>query len=140
MRKNIKGMGTAVGVPVGLSIGVLTSIVITILGAAAIAGLAATERIGEGSIGHAAKIIPALAAALGAWSSVALVKRLRLQMCMMTGGSYYLILLAMTALFFGGQYQGMGMTALIVLAMCTFVAFIPGKNRQGRKRKNGVYR
>ena len=36
-------------------------------------------------------------------------------MCLAAGGGYYLCLLAITALFFGGQYQGVGVTALMVL-------------------------
>jgi hypothetical protein len=35
---------------------------------------------------------------------------------MASGAGYYLTLLAMTALFFGGQYQGMGVTLGLVLA------------------------
>lgn len=135
-----KVTGTAMGIPGGLSLGILVSLLITLAGAALTAWLIASEKIGEGSIGYAAMVILAISSAIGALVAVHLVKRMRLQVCMMTGGCYYLTLLAMTALLFGGQYQGMGVSAIVILAGCALIAFLPAKNRQfGLKRKK-VYR
>ena len=49
--------------------------------------------------------------------------------------------LAVTAVFFGGQYQGMGVTALMVLCGSVLVILLApgGKNRAGcrRRKKHG---
>ena len=58
----------------------------------------------------------------------------------LAGVCYYLTMLAMTALFFGGQYQGMGVSAIIVLAVCVVIAFLPLKNSQARGKRKKVYR
>ena len=136
----LKRKGTTIGIPAGLGIGALISLLTTLAGAALVSYLVAAEKIGEGTIGVSAMIILAVAAAVGAWCAVCVVKRLRLQVCMMTGACYYLSLLALTALFFGGRYQGMGISALIVLGGCTLVALIPSKNGQFFKKGKRAYR
>lgn len=138
IRKKVKG--AAMTIPAGLGISLLVSMIITLAGAAAASHLIASEKIGEGSIGFAAMVILAIAAIMGAWCAISLVKRLRLQVCMMAGGCYYLTLLAMTALLFGGQYQGMGVTAIVILAGCAVVAFFPTKMGGNRKHKKRAYR
>ena len=133
-------MGTAMGIPVGLALALVASLVVTLAGAALTALLVSSEKIGEGAIGYAAMMILALASVLGAWVAVLLIKRLRLQVAMLFGGCYYLMLLAMTALLFGGQYQGMGTTAIIVLAGSALIAFLPAKGANIGKRKKMAYR
>ena len=135
-----RGSGTAMSVPAGLGIGLLVSLVITIAGSAVAAWMIASEKIGEGSSGYAVMVIQALAVGLGALSAVYLIKKQRLQVCMFTGVIYYLSLLAMTALFFGGQYQGMGVSAIIVAGICTLVAFLPTKNGRASGKRKRAYR
>ena len=135
-----KVSGTAMSIPAGLGIGLLVSLVITVAGAAITAWLIASEKIGEGSTGYGVMVILALGAGLGALSAVYLIKRLRLQVCMLTGVCYYLSLLAMTALFFGGQYQGMGISAIVILSICALIAFLPTKNGQVRGKRKKLYR
>ena len=140
MRNKNKLSGKTMGIPGGLAIGTLLSIVITISGAMIIAALLNTEKVGEGSTGFLTMIIHGISSISGAWAAMALVKRLRLQICILTGVCYYLILLGMTALFFDGQYSGLGLTALIVLLGCGFVAFFPTKNRIRGKKRIRAYR
>ena len=140
MHMNKKVKGITMGVPVGLAIGVLISLIITLAGTALASYLLVKEKIGEGTIGFAAILILSIAAIIGALCAVSVVKRLRLQVCLMTGAGYYLSLLALTALFFGGRYQGMGISALIVLGGCALVAFIPTKSGQFFKKKKRAYR
>ena len=137
---NKKRSGTALSIPTGLGVGLLIGLSVTIAGAALTAWLIATEKIGEGSAGYAAMVILALSAGLGALTAVYLIKKQRLQVSMLSGVCYYLALLAMTALFFGGQYQGMGVSAIIVLAVCVVIAFLPLKNSQARGKRKKVYR
>ncbi len=135
-----KVTGTTMGIPGGLGLGIFVSLLITLAGAALTAWLIASEKIGEGSIGYAVIVILIVASAMGALVAVSLVKRMRLQVCMLTGVFYYLTLLAMTALMFGGQYQGMGVSALVILAGCTFIAFLPTKNNNLAIKRKKAYR
>ena len=116
MTVNQKVTGTAVSMPVGIVIGCVVSAMITILGAMLAAMLISREMIKDAAIGYAVMIIVIGAAAFGTRIAVKKTKRRKLQVAMMTGGLYYGILLAATALFFGAQYQGMGVTALLVVA------------------------
>ena len=133
----MKISGKSVGIPLGLAVGELVSMIITVAAAAVAAWLIATEKIGEGGIGYAATIITALAAAVGAWVSSALIKRMRLQICMLSGVCYFLILLALTALLFGGQYRGIGLSAIVILCACALIALLPSKNK-GLKMKKKI--
>ena len=85
-------------------------------------------------------LILALAAVIGTWIAVMLIKRLRLQMSLLFAGCFYLVLLSMTALLFGGQYQGMGVSAVIVLAGSMAIAFLPSKGMKIGKKKKMAYR
>ena len=135
-----KVSGTAMSMPAGLGIGLLVALVITVAGAAITAWLIASEKIGESSCGYAVMLILGLGVGLGALSAVYFTKRQRLLVCMLTGVCYYLSLLAMTALFFGGQYQGMGVSAIVILAVCALIAFLPMKNGQRLGKKKKLYR
>ena len=135
-----KRSGTALSIPVGLGVGLLVGLLVTVAGAAFTAWLIAAEKIGEGSAGYAAMVILALAAGLDALSAVYLIKKQRLQVSMRSGVCYYLSLLGMTALFFGGQYQGMGVSAIIVLAICAVIAFLPTKSCMKNGKRKRVYR
>ena len=140
MRISKKMTGRASAIPVGLAIGALVSLVITIAGAATTAYLLSAEKIGQGSIGYAAMLIAVLAGAMGAWGAFSAIKRRRLQICMLSGVVYYSILLAMTALFFGGRYRGMGVTLLCILVGCGIVALFPAKSAGKFKAKKRGYR
>ena len=135
-----KVSGTAISMPAGLGIGLLVALIITVAGAAITAWLIASGKIGEGSSGYAIMVILALGVGLGALSAVYLIKKQRLQVCMLTGVSYYLSLLAMTALFFGGQYQGMGVSAIVILGVCAFIAFLPTKSGHTKVKRKKLYR
>ena len=132
----MKASGKAIGIPAGIAIGTLISLIISFGGAGVSAWLVSSGKIGEGGIFYAAMLVVALAAAAGAWFSTSVIQRLRLQMCLLSGGCYFLSLLAMTALFFGGQYQGIGTIAIVILCGCAVIAFFPTKKGQFKiKRK-----
>ena len=139
---NKKVTGKAKPIAVGLAIGCLVSILISVLGAAITANLVLCEKMQTEGIGYAAVIILLMASACGAWLAAALVMRRRLLVCLGVGGSYYAALLAITALFFGGQYQGMGVTALVVLGGCGAVGLfgLAPKKKTRNRRKNFRFR
>lgn len=140
MHHKFKIKGTATAIPVGLAIGALISMIITLAGSAATAHLLLKERVGENGIGYASIMILLLASIMGAWGAFSCIKKQRLQVCLMSSAVYYLLLIATTALFFGGQYQGMGVTAIVVLIGGAIVALFPTKGKTNFKIKKSAYR
>lgn len=122
--------------PAGFALGVSASLLITVLGAALIAKLVDRETIGEGSIGYGILIVMILASWLGSLVSYGRIKRRRAVVCLAAGGIYFLVLLSFTALFFGGEYSGVGVTALLIFCG-SMLAVLPGlrQNRGGKRPK-----
>lgn len=137
---NHKVKGTAATMPLGLALGLAASIAMTLILAALIAYLVLGEKVAEGAIGYGAMLTVLLSSAMGALISVTRIKRRRMVTCMASGACYYLVLLSITALFFGGQYQGMGVTALLVFAGVGSVALIGLKGESGRTKHHKKYR
>ena len=127
----------AVSIPAGLFFGVGTGLGVTAIGAGAAAWAVLRGIIPETGVGYCAMVILLLASAAGASVAAGTIQRLRAQMCLAAGGGYYLCLLAVTALFFGGQFDGMGVTALMVLCGSVLVILLApgGKNRAGCRRR-----
>ena len=104
--------------------------------------LTATERLPEDKMGYGVMIVTAMAAAAGSVVTIRRVKHFALVMSVCFGFLYFIILLAINAVFFGAQYQGIGATALLVLGSGVSVALIGNMNRikynsYQRKRRNG---
>ena len=127
----------AVTIPAGLALGVAAAVAVTVIGA----GLAAWAILGgvvpEGAAGYLSMVILLLSSAAGASVAAGTIQRLRAQMCLAAGGGYFLALLAVTAAFFGGRYQGIGVTALMVMCGSVLVILLApsGKNRAGCRRR-----
>lgn len=124
----------------GLAIGTIVSLAITILGAALMANLMLSEKLMVESIGYGAVIVILLSSSIGAWLAIGMTKRRKMVVCAGVGGLYYLCLLAITALFFGGQYQGMGVTALLVLGGSLAVGLLSLSGNRTRGKKGKKYR
>lgn len=114
MVRNQKPTGKAVSIPAGVGIGTLAALGWTLLCAAVLAKLMEMEILPENAVGYGAMMILLSGSFLGSLLAVQKVKSRRLQVSMLTAAGFYLSLLAMTALFFGGQYTGMGVTGLLV--------------------------
>ena len=114
MVRNKKPTGLAMGQVAGIGIGVAIAMVLTIVGSAMIAWLLDTGVIQEAGIGYSVMGILLAASFVGSWVAVALVKHRVLAVGLMTGCAYFGMLLGLTAFFFGGQYQGILPTALLI--------------------------
>lgn len=121
--------------PGGLAWGALVSMGLTLVGSGLVAFLVDRGSMPVDGIGYGAMVILMVSALSGAWTAWKKVKRLRLQVCLISGGIYYLMLLGVTMLFFGGQFRGMGVTALVV-ACGSILAILAGfsKGRGGKRR------
>lgn len=109
-----KYTGRAFSLPAGIGIGTAVSLTGMLIGAMILAWLIVSERVGENGIGWGSMVILPLSSAAGAWTAWHLIQHRRLMVCSIQCAAYYLCLLLM-ALPFGGQYEGMGVTALLVV-------------------------
>ena len=128
-----KANGRAMSLPAGVGIGTAAALGWTLAAAAILAKLMDLERLPEDAVGYGAMVILLVAGFLGAVTAFAKVKGKRLQVSLITAAAYYLSLLSMTALFFGGQYAGMGVTALVILGG-SGTAILLGLRSDGRKK------
>ena len=138
MTVNQKVTGTALPIPMGLALGALASLGMTVLLSAGSAWLILAGKLPEDAVGYCAMVILLMSSAAGAATAIGRIKRRRLQMGLASGGIYYGCLLAAAATLFGGIYDGMGVTALMVLCGSALVILLGpgGENRAGcRKRK-----
>lgn len=135
MTVNRKPTGTATSIPVGLAYGAMVATAVTLLLSAITAKLIDQELIGWEKTGYAVLVILLIASCLGAMVTAGKVKRQKLLMCLAAGGMYYGILLAATALFFGGQYSGVIETGLLILCGSLLAAFTGSPRKKTRKTR-----
>ena len=122
-------------VSVGILLGVSVSLILTMLCALVLTWLIHSEIIQDDAIGYCIMAALLLTSMSGAWTASAKTKQLRAQVCLITGAVYYLALLAMTAVFFGGKYQGVGVTAVVVVLGCMITILAGLKVQKGKRMK-----
>lgn len=130
-----KPTGRASGMAGGLAAGALVTMAVTVVGSAVLAKLISGEIIPQSGTGYGVMVMLILASWAGAITSRRKIRRRKLMVCMASALIYFGLLLLITALFFGGQYDGVGETALLILCG-TALALIPGPRRKtGRNPK-----
>ena len=132
MAKSMKLKGAAnpaVGV---LAVGAAVSMAMTMVGTGICAALISAETITPSSMGYCAVGVLLVSAFAGSSVVTGVGKQRSPVTNVIAGGVYYLMLLAVTALFFDGQYQGIGVTAFAVLSGSILPTLL------GRTRKNGT--
>ena len=133
--------GKAIAMPVGIAFGIMVAVVITLLGAILLTSLIAGEKMELEALGYGIMAIQFLGGIIGAVTAMLAIKRQKMQVCLLTGLSYFLVLLASNALFFGGQYEGVLTTGLILLVGCGITAILGSREARGRnRRRKPVYR
>ncbi len=137
MVANRKVTGTSSTMLVGLATGVGGSLVITAAGSGLLAWLILGQKMPQSATGYGVMLLLLLASACGAWIAYRKIQRRRMLICGLSGVCYFVCLLACTALFFGGEYEAVGVTALVVLAGCLSVGLLglAGKSRRGYGKK-----
>lgn len=139
MVMNQKLTGTASEMPSGLLKGALVGIAITLAGAAVMSALILREVLQETAIGYSAMGVILISAFAGAMVAMNTVKQRPAVVAVLSGLIYYAVLLGANALFFKGEYEGLGVTALLVLAGVGTALLLKMKPRKGRRpsvRKN----
>ena len=128
-----KGTGRASTLPGGLGAGAAVSMSITAAGTALMAFLLNRETINWEMIGYGIIVMVMLSAFLGSVTAYRKIKRQKLLVCLMSGVVYWGILLCLTALFFGGQYEAVGVTALLIAGGCGCAAICGMEKGRGGK-------
>lgn len=134
---NQKPTGRAMSMPAGLVFGAFISLGVTLLTAAVLAKLVDMERLAWENIGYGIMVLLLLASFSGAMAAYAKIKRQRLLVCAISGAVYFGILLSITALFFGGQFDSVGVTAALVLAG-SIAAGLLGLRGEGKRKGKKV--
>ena len=125
-----KHTGRAMTFPAGVLMGALAALVWSVGCAALLAMLIDKEMLAYESIGYGAMLILFTASALASLIAWKNIKHRKVAVCLSAGAAYFGILLAITGLFFGGQYHGVGVTGAVILAG-TGIVLLSGFGKSG---------
>lgn len=127
------GTGRSVSMPRGLGYGVLSCLGMTVLGIAFLSKMVDAEKISWETIGYGVMVILFGSAFLGAKIACNSIKRRYFLVCLCLGIVYFACLMMITGLFFGGQYQAVGETGLLILggSISAMLLRIRKKGRRG---------
>ena len=133
--------GRAMSMPAGITVGVGVSLAVMLAGAALLAWLISSERMDMNHVGYGTAVLHILASAVGSVVGWNAVKHRHLMVSGICCAGYYAALL-LIALLFGGQFAGMGVTALTVLVGggIPLIFGLMGNRGGVRKRKFNAYR
>ena len=139
MKTNNKNSGRASSVPVGLSVGMGVSVGITIFCTAVMACLLEKEIMTWENVGYGIMGMLIFSSFCGAKLSAIKIKHQRFVICLLSGMLYLGSLLSITALFFGGQYDAVGVTIALVVAGCGCAGLL-GMRRgvEGKRKRHDV--
>ena len=141
MTVNRKVTGKAASVPSGLAVSAAISMLITLIIVAIGAYMISNGILPQEQIGYCSMTALLAGSMAGSIMAARKIKHQKLVTGLLSGAIYYLILLAITALFFGGQYQGMGVTLLLVMGGSAIGAILANRKPKmrtpyGRKKIN----
>lgn len=114
-------------IPVAICAGTVISFVSMIIGVMIITLLLSNETIAEAVIGYAVLLTTLISVVVGTVVTVLLVKSRVFVLSLCTSSAFFLLLLALTAMFFGGQYSGVPATLLVIIGGSVGVALITAK-------------
>ncbi len=120
--------------------GALCALALTILFSAFLAMLIEKGRVKEQNIGYGVMILLFLSSCIAAVVSARKIKHQYLLVCASSGAIYMGILLSITALFYGGQYEAVWETALVVFAGSLAAVLLSTGGSPFRRKKIGYHR
>ena len=126
----------AVRLPAGIGIGVAVALAITMLGAVIVTFMLAGENLAVGSATFAIIPVQFLAALCGSTAATMCIGKHKMQVSLITAGMYLLSLLASNAIFFEGEYVGVGGSILVVALAGVAAAFIGNGGAKSLKGKH----
>lgn len=127
-------------ISIGIAWGALSSIIITLVVCVTFAKLIETELLPEAALDYGATLALLCASILGAWIAQKKIGQKPLLACVMSAGLYFLILLGINTLFFGGQLGGILETALLVIGGAVVPAILKSVGGASKKTNHKKYR
>ena len=118
MTINHKKRRTASSLPAGLVIGLLSGVLASVMLTAIFAYFIAMEKLAQESIGWCAMAVLFTGSCVSAWVSAKKVQSRTAMVCALGSGIYFLTMVGITALFFGGIYDGVGVSAVLIAVGC----------------------
>lgn len=137
MVTNQKSTGRASSLWAGLAFGGAVSTGITLVITAVLAKLLDLEKLQWENIGYGILIMIITSSFMGAIVAFGKIKRQRMVVCMLSGVVYLGIMLTVTALFFGGQFEAVGVTVLLIAAGCGSAGLLGLREKRGGNRRKG---
>lgn len=139
---NHKVTGRALSMPASFAIGVCISLGMTLILSAILAQLISIEKVEWERVGYWIMAILLTASAIGTKATCLMVKRRKAISCLIAGILYWLGLLIIAALFYGGQYTGIGVTGIVIIFGCSAVCLLElrGERRTRAATVNGKNR
>lgn len=136
---NKKVTGRTTSVPSGLAIGASVSLLLTLTAVAILAMLVDKQFLDWENIGYGIMALITISSFTGAILSYSKIKRQRLMICLLSGFLYFGILLSITALFFGGQFESVGITGLLTMIGSGCAGLLGTGSRKGGKYRKKPY-
>ncbi len=134
-----KATGKAGTIPKGIVIGTAVALLLTLLATVGMTQLILTEKISETSIGYGSMIALPLASGMSAWIAVGIIRRRRMQVCLLSAVSYFIVLSAINILFFGGQFGGVWVSLLLIFVGAFGVGVLGLRGENGSRKKRKAY-
>lgn len=126
-----KATGRAASLPSALAAGAAVSMLVTVIISTLGAWMITSGILPQEQIGYCAIAALLAATILGSITAMKRVKRKRIDVCLLNGGIYYCLLIAITIVFFDGGFQGMGVTFAVVM-IGSLITLLPAGNQRKR--------
>ena len=112
-----------------------SALLCSLAGSAILAYLIQKESVAYDAMGYGIMMILLGSSLAGSYLAWRKIKHRRAAVCLATGGTFFLMLLSITALFFGGQFEAVGVTALLIFSGSASVILAGlGQGRADRHR------
>lgn len=134
MIPNHKVTGRALSMPAGFAAATGISLGITLILSVFFAKMISSEKLEWEEVGYGITIMLLATSMIGTETACRLIKRRKLLTCAIAGVLYWVALLTISALFFGGQFQGIGTTGLLILCGSAVVCIFEMKGEGGGKK------
>ena len=134
MRVDRKPSGLAASFPKGLMVGTLAAMVSTLALSALLAALIVSGTVREGNLGYGVMALLFVSAALGGFVAYRRIKHRRALAFLGAAVCYLVTLTALTALFFGGQFDGFFPTAMLIIGGSGSAFLLSARAGKGGRR------
>ena len=124
--------------PLAATMGAGCSLLVTLAGAAVFGWLIGSGSVGKDRVDLLAGVTTVLSAFAGCILASALLGKMRMQVSLIAASGYLAVLFALTALMFGGQFEGIPLAIGCVAAgalASLLPMFMAGKGRGSRRPK-----